>query len=109
MGYFEFLAKYWYDIVYIQLSLKCRSLLSLYININNNNVIVKKTNLVFTSASSWKHRPYISECISKKFKLEDQQINSDASKYVSGMYNQYSTYYMILNTIPMIVIFYIYM
>jgi len=30
---------------------------------------------VFTSGSSWRHRPFITECISKKFKSEDLQIN----------------------------------
>jgi len=30
---------------------------------------------VFTSSSDWKHRPYVSECIAKKFKSEDLQIN----------------------------------
>ena len=36
---------------------------------------VQKDALVFTSGSAWKHRPYITECIAKKFKPEDLQIN----------------------------------
>jgi len=36
---------------------------------------VQKDTLVFTSGSSWRHRPYITECIAKKFKPEDLQIN----------------------------------
>jgi len=36
---------------------------------------VHKDTLVFTSSSDWKHRPYVSECIAKKFKSEDLQIN----------------------------------
>ena len=36
---------------------------------------IQKDTLVFTSGSSWRHRPYITECIAKKFKPEDLQIN----------------------------------
>jgi hypothetical protein len=49
---------------------------------------VQKDTLVFTSSSSWKHRPYVSECIAKKFKSTEMQLNmvgSQGKRSISGI------------------------
>ena len=45
----------------------------------------KKSSFVFTSASKWKHRPYISACIRRKFSEEDFEVRD-----VGGAVGRYS-------------------
>ena len=54
---------------------------------------VHKDNLVFTSGSSWRHRPYITECIAKKFKPADLQINM-VDYSIDKTFIKHNDYYM---------------